>query len=130
MGGLVIGLLMVGGLKLGLDGLPVIGGFQNVTVTKAGIWGSVGARYLEVEIPANIFPFKAIEADVSKVEVKVDPSAPGTLVSSKDWLIWGRRWGVKVNHLLITVRTEELKQEWENKLTAAMEEPKPKDIVP
>lgn len=125
---LLVVVLLIGICGVIIEGLPVIGGFQNVLVTSARVNPKFDKAYLEVGIPENIFPFHKIKVDGSNVEVKVDSSAPGTLVSTEDSLIWGR-WP-EVNQVLITVRTAELKEEWGKKLKARKEKPEPKDIVP
>jgi len=121
----IIGVFLVMGAAM--NGIPVTGGFKNVTVESAPHMEEKGEIWFSIF--SNELPFQNMKVKVENIKVVVDPKTPGTLVSSEDSFIWGRFYP-RVEKVTVTVRTEELKRKWEKELKVTFQEPAPRDVAP
>lgn len=119
----IFAMLITGPLMFGFEDKPLIGAsswLEEVSFEVAGIEGSIYASLIN-----------------AKIQVKVDSTAIGTLLTVNDWWIFALGY-YDADEVILTVRTMEQKEEWDNYIRSKREEIKtereqalaPRDVSP
>lgn len=114
---LLIGALIIVGL---LSVFEPIGGYKDRPVQWAHIERNDYTIHLFMKAEGEAFwnpTFISVDLIWRDVEIKVDSSAPGTLLTVKDLILYQTPF--RADHVIVTVRTEEEKKIWEKAIKEA-----------